>query len=289
MKRLYYLAAFAAATVPIAAAHGSSVTPRDGTTPGDFGMNVFYGVDIHNSNAMPLPVKMRVNSTGAYNDFKAALAANNMYADTTSFEQSEGFDYLPWDQSPNDNLGHPAVDPLVQFNHGITAQIGSTDPDFPFGGVVRRFGGFMTDPPHDPEGRYPSSGDQYLSSGTQILRIEFNTPIDSFGFYGIDVGDFGATLSITLANGEMKEFKIPPLSQQGEATGSVMFWGIVANESPFTSITFGSDVEPVTGDTFAFDDFTIGHIIPLPNAFGLGTMGLVCLTGVSAFRRRRLA
>ncbi|TVQ31586.1 MAG: hypothetical protein EA376_08950 [Phycisphaeraceae bacterium] len=250
-------------------------------------MNVFYGVDISGTDAKPLPLKMRMNSTAARNDFFAALTANNLIPSTTSFEQEEGFDYLPWDQSPGDNLAHPAVDPLVQFGAGVQAQIGSADPEFPFGGVVRRFGGFMTDPPQDPEGRYPSSGEQYLSSGTQILQINFNTPIDSFGFFGIDVGDFGATLSITLANGEVKEFKIPPLSSDGEATGSVMFWGIVANENPFTSITFGSDVEPITGDTFAFDDFTIG-IIPLPNAFGLGIMGLVCLSGASALRRRRL-
>jgi len=230
-----------------------------------------------------------VNSTGAYNGFKAALLANNMFADTVSFEESEGFAHLPWDQTAGDNLAHPAVDPLVQFQNGVQAQITSSDPEFPLGGVVRRYNGMGTDPPHDPEGRYPSSGDQYLSSGTERLRINFNTPIDSFGFYGIDVGDFGATLTITLANGDVKQFKIPPVSSDGEATGSVMFWGIVANESPFSSITFGSDMAPITGDTFAFDDFTIGHIIPLPNAFGLGAMGLVCLTGVSAVRRRRIS
>jgi hypothetical protein len=288
MTKLMHLAAVAAATIPLAAAHGASVAPRTGTEPGDFGMNVFYGVDISGSNAMPLPQKMRVNSTAAYNDFKAALLANNMFADTVSFEESEGYDYLPWDQAAGANLGHPAVDPLVQFQNGVQAQVSSSDAAFPLGGVVRRYNGMGTDPPHDPEGRYPSSGEQYLSSGTDRLRLSFNTPIDSFGFYGIDVGDFGATLFITLANGDVKEFKIPPLSEQGEATGSIMFWGIVANESPFTSITFGSDMAPVTGDTFAFDDFTIGHIIPLPNAFGLGTMGLVCLSGASAFRRRRL-
>ncbi|TVQ31588.1 MAG: hypothetical protein EA376_08960 [Phycisphaeraceae bacterium] len=258
-------------------------------------MNVFYGVDISGTNSMPLPKKMRVNSNMASNNFMAHLATNNLIPSTTSFELEEGFDYLPWDQSPGDNLKHPAVDPMIQFGAGVTAQIGSASGEFPFGGVVRRFGGIETDPPGNPQGRYPASGDQYLSSGTRILRIDFgDTPITSFGFFGIDVGDFGATLTITLANpdenGEVvkKEFKIPPESQAGEATGSVMFWGIVANENPFSSITFGSDVDPVTGDTFAFDDFTIG-IIPLPNAFGLGTMGLVCLTGASAFRRRRIS
>ncbi|TVQ31587.1 MAG: hypothetical protein EA376_08955 [Phycisphaeraceae bacterium] len=294
MKTLLHTASLALIASSAASVHGASITPRDGTTPPGFGMNVFYDVDIHNTDQFPLPEWP--NSDNAFAAFKAAHAGVGLIPDTVDFSQVDdrhpdgGYANLPWGESGSDNLGHPAVDPKVYFREGVTAQFSSAAPAaFPFGGIVRRFESDTTDPPPpaNPEGRYPTSGEQYLSTGTTILQIDFNQPVRTFGFFGIDVGDFGATLTITLANGEEKEFKIPPLSDDGEATGSVMFWGIIADQM-FTNVRFSSDVLPVVGDSFAFDQFTIG-IIPLPNAFGLGTMGLVCLTGASAFRRRRIS
>lgn len=134
-------------------------------------------------------------------------------------------------------------------------------------------------------GRYPISGSQYWETGS-AFGISFSAPVAAFGFYGVDIGDFGGQVTLTFAGGGSGTFNVGNcINCSG---GGVLYWGIIDAENLFTSIAFGNTASGT--DYFAFDDFTIGSreqvTVPEPGIvalFGLGLLGLVSL------RRRALA
>ncbi|WP_282606845.1 hypothetical protein [Pelagibius sp. Alg239-R121] len=143
-------------------------------------------------------------------------------------------------------------------------------------------------------GRYPISGDQYLDVDGANFQIDFDNGIAAFGFYGIDIGDFGGELSLTLANGVTESLDIGNTVGSGGSTdGSVLFFGLIT-DSPFTQLTFANST---TSDIFAFDNMTIGDLsqivpptasVPEPASlasFGFGLLSLALLT-LPATRKR---
>jgi len=48
-------------------------------------------------------------------------------------------------------------------------------------------------------GRYPISGNQYFDTGS-VFTITFSTAIAAFGFFGVDIGDFGGQVTLTLTH-----------------------------------------------------------------------------------------
>ncbi len=244
------------------------------------GAITFFGEDLHNSDTMPLPVASRVNSTNASNQFRSMLMDEHI----VSFEPGEGFVANPT-FVPGPMPGDVGVNPNVAFPNGVNASI--------TGGIVRFQAAGTAGPPapFGPEGRYPTTGVHYLSANTQNLVLTFDSPQVAFGFWGVDVGDFGGTLTLTLAGGGLMPINISPNSSGGAASGSVLFWGVIAADNPFTGVMFSNN----TGsDIFAFDDFTIGDLemlvmIPLPTAMNLGLAGFVGLGGLAATRRVRRA
>lgn len=112
-------------------------------------------------------------------------------------------------------------------------------------------------------GRYPISGNQYWES-TSSFSINFSDPVAAFGFYGIDIGDFSGQVTLGLLGGGLTNFTIP--NTIGGSGGSVLYYGIIDKDNPFTSVTFGNTAAGV--DYFGFDDMTIGSptqvIIPPP-------------------------
>lgn len=254
-----------------------------------FGATVYFGEDLHNSNTMPLPVGSRVNATAASNSFFAGLAMKGLTGVTTSFEESEGFTANP-QFVPSPMPGDVGFNPLVSFadTNGTTAQITN--------GVVRFQAEGTAGPDIQPSGRYPTTGTQYLSAATDNLMLQFNRPQVAFSFWGVDIGDFQGNLSLTLADGS-GEMIVPvnhTIGGAGDISGSVLFWGIIDCDNPFTSIRFSRTGGPTEGnDQFAFDDFTIGFqpetLIPLPNGLGLGVAGLAGMGAFSLTRRRRMA
>ena len=134
-------------------------------------------------------------------------------------------------------------------------------------------------------GRYSvPGGTRYweTNAGGGNFQINFSQDIAAFGFYGIDIGDFGGTLALQFlddANNVISSLNIP--SAASGADGSVLYFGaIAANDNElFKSIRFISTQG--NGDVFAFDSFTIGAkeqvtAVPEPTSIallGLGLMG----------------
>ena len=102
-------------------------------------------------------------------------------------------------------------------------------------------------------GRYPISGDKYWET-SDVIYIEFTEPQAAFGFYGVDVGDFSGQLTITYEDGSTQKVTIP--HTMNSPGGTVIYFGFIDLDNPFTTATFGNTA-PGT-DYFGFDDFTIG-------------------------------
>jgi len=116
--------------------------------------------------------------------------------------------------------------------------------------------------------------------------VQFSAPVAAFGFYGIDIGDFGGTTSIqlTLSGGGTVTL---PISNAGTgAYGSVLYFGFYDPVNTYTRIDF---VNVGGDDIFAFDNFTVGaleQVNPVPDpGSSLMLLGLG-LIGLGVWRRR---
>lgn len=112
--------------------------------------------------------------------------------------------------------------------------------------------------------------------------IRFTQPISAFGFYGIDIGDWGAQLSVRLSNGQVFDLG-HSLGESGSTNSSLLYFGLQASSlsETFDSVEFYSTVsDSRTTDYFGFDKMTVA----LPNGqvsepagwalLGLGMLGL---------------
>jgi len=134
-------------------------------------------------------------------------------------------------------------------------------------------------------GRYPVSGNQYLETGFNFT-INFSDPIAAFGFYGVDVGDFGGQVTLTATNGHTEVLTIP--NTINGLGGSVIYFGFYDLENQYTSIAFGNTAAGT--DYFGFDDMTIGSIeqvSPVPEPASMLLLGLGLLIGGASVTRRR--
>jgi hypothetical protein len=136
-------------------------------------------------------------------------------------------------------------------------------------------------------GRYAISGAQYWES-SDVFSIDFSAPVAAFGFYGIDIGDFGGQLTLTLAlqGGGTTNLTVP--NTINGAGGGVLYYGYIDTDHLFTGVTFGNTASGY--DYFGFDDMTIGSygqvgpIVPIPGAVWLLGSGLL---GLAGFRKKR--
>ncbi len=145
-------------------------------------------------------------------------------------------------------------------------------------------------------GRYPISGDNFWeiragSSGD--FSIDFDTPVAAFGFYGIDIGDFGGQLTLALANGLSTIINVPATSggAGNNTDGSVLYFGLIGNTAAdqFNSVTFNST--STFADDFGFDDLTVGTLsqlqtVPEPSSIALLGIGLLGFAGIKKKSQR---
>ena len=146
-------------------------------------------------------------------------------------------------------------------------------------------------------GRYPISGSNYfevtaLAAGT--FNITFGAPVAAFGFWGVDIGDFGGTIELALVDGSSTVIDLGnTVGNNASTDGSVLFFGLIGSVAQqFTGIAFNLTSDPGNRDVFAFDDMTIGSIeqvrpVPEPDSLLLVGLALTIAGGVARLRRRK--
>jgi hypothetical protein len=187
------------------------------------------------------------------------------------------------------NLIGVGTETFESFPDGTAAALALT---FPGAGTAILAGGGEVD--NDPgTGQNATSGTNWWRTGADNnFSITFTSPVAAFGFYGIDVGDIGAQLTLTLEGGSTVSINIPhPTVAGGPSSpqnGSVFFFGYIDTANPFISATFSNPAG--VGDDFGFDDMTIGSVqqvqaVPEPTSFAI--FGAAAFFAAASARLRR--
>jgi hypothetical protein len=247
---------FTRAIVSSALVFGSIIT--FGNLPAQ-AFQVFFGEDLNNSNFVPLA--SFPNASGAKSNFLSNLVG-------VGTEDFEGF---ATGTSRPLNLTFPgSTGNIIATLSGGGGKINSV----PVGST----NGF---------GRYGTSGTNFwevAAGGSNYFQVDFDTAVGAFGFFGIDIGDFGGQLMLELSNGTIESFTVPnTVGRSGSTDGSVLFFGIVAEDPSETFMSVNFLTTTGGGDVFAFDDFTVGDIeqiqpnpVPEPaSVLGLLIFGVV--------------
>ena len=229
-----------------------------------------FGEDPNNSNQVPLASTL--NSDNAQKAFLAGVTSLG----TQNFETLSGGAPLTL-TFPGAGLGK------------VTATLSGSS-----GSVIS-----VTPGQTDGNGRYSipsatSSRFWEVSAGPAgNFTVTFDRKIAAFGFYGVDIGDFGGQLQLQLLSGgdQIGLLTVPnTIGMDGSTDGSVLYFGVVAKDAGefFDSARFLT----TTGvpDGFAFDNFTIADLkqvtpVPEPGSMPLLIGGLLAL----ASTRRRVS
>jgi hypothetical protein len=233
--------------------------------------STFFGQDRNGSGEDPMSVYAR--AAQAYGNFLGA----NQYA------------FQDFESAP---LGAPG-------DAGLSISVGSVTATLKGLGEVR----------NTPDsGRFSVSGNsgdddqgaQYWEARAtpsgSTFELSFDTAIQKFGFFGIDIGDFSGSLTLELLDvGGVARNTVTLPSQALSGTGargSVLFFGF-ETETPaeyFRGIRFRTTGMGASTDVFGFDMFTAvaapnGPVTPVSLPGSLALTG-AALAGLALVRRR---
>ncbi|MDY7004860.1 MAG: PEP-CTERM sorting domain-containing protein [Cyanobacteriota bacterium] len=215
---------------------------------------IFFGEDLNDSSSAPLA--SFPNASGAESDFLS-------------------------------NLVEVGTEDFEGFATGTSGPLDLTFPDSNITATLSGGGGRIRSVPVGSTngiGQYGTSGTnfwQVSAGGANNFQVDFDTTVGAFGFYGIDIGDFGGQLAVELSNGTIETFTVPnTVGSSGSTDGSVLFFGIVAEDHSETFISVDFLTTTGEGDVFAFDDFTVGDIQKTPEP--VSVLGLLVFGAVGA-------
>jgi hypothetical protein len=219
--------------------------------------------------------------------------ASNSYADPVTFfgEDTNGGDIAS--SHPNSDAARAAF--FSNLTGGVGTETFETIPNgtstpiavsFGTAGTATLSGTGFVETGASSSDQFPISGTNYFDTdGT--FTIAFSTPISAFGFYGTDIGDVNAALSLTLTGSNGTSTLDVPDQIGPDANGSALYFGFYDLTNTYTSISFAG----AGSDIFGFDDFSIGTIAqvapaPAPEPTTISLLGL-SLFGLAAARRAR--
>lgn len=245
--------------------------------PAHAGFSTYFGEDLNNSETTPL--KSTPNSDAARSSFLSKL----INAGTETFESK--------------TVGVKA--PLTLTLPGASGDVTAT---------LNGVGSVQTMPADENlrRGRYsvPSAttfnfweAEAGVGGAQSSFTVTFGQDTAAFGFYGVDIGDFGGQLALLLLNNGVKVGNLTIDNKQGvdgSTGGSVLYFGLIAQGAGdlFDEIRFvmtGTDI----ADVFAFDNFTVAELAQVAPPGGVPEPGTLALAGAAllaagAVRRPRV-
>lgn len=234
--------------------------------PAHAAIQTFFGQDLNANASVPLnPIP---NSAAAETSFLSNLSG----VGTETFETLSGSAPL--------NLVFPGAGTATLSGTGSVVTLANQTTTNGAGryGITR-------------DGGTESYYEAQASTGGGNFAITFSSAIAAFGFYGIDIGDFGGQLQLQLGffGGGTQTLTVP--SGASTPDGSVLYYGFISND-PSQLISSIQFLDTNTSDIFAFDNMTVGSLQQVTSApDGGSTLALLSgsLLGLGMLRRRFLS